>query len=212
MTQRFSGEQRDRRDPAEQEYIPVDQFDLAGVPDSFQRLWNPHRVAYIKRGQSQVKDPSTCPFCAGPSRSDEEALIVHRGKTCFVLLNLYPYNSGHLLVCPYRHVPDYTDITAEEAAEMAELTQIAMTCLRRVARATGFNIGMNQGVTGGAGIAAHLHQHVVPRWSGDVNFMPIIAQAKSMVQTLGENRAEIAQAWDEAAAAFHAERDQGPEA
>ena len=196
----------------EQEYIRVDQFDLAGVPDSFQRLWNPHRVAYIKRGQSQVKDPSTCPFCAGPSRTDEEALIVHRGKTCFVLLNLYPYNSGHLLVCPYRHVPDYTDISTEEAAEMAELTQIAMICLRQVARATGFNIGMNQGVTGGAGIAAHLHQHVVPRWSGDVNFMPIIAQAKSMVQTLGENRADIAHAWDEAAAAFQAERYRGPDA
>lgn len=192
------------------EYIPVDQFDLAGVPDSFQRLWNPHRVAYIKRGQSQVKDPSTCPFCAGPDRTDEESLIVHRGQTCYVLLNLYPYNSGHLLVCPYRHVPDYTDISQEEAAEMAELTQIAMTCLRHVARATGFNIGMNQGVTGGAGIAAHLHQHVVPRWSGDVNFMPIIAGAKSMVQTLGENRADIAAAWDEAAEYYRANRYRGP--
>ncbi len=173
----------------------TDDFGLAGVPDAFQRLWTPHRMAYIKGGQQQFKDQDDCPFCVAPSRSDEESLIVHRGKTCFVVLNLFPYNPGHLLVCPYRHVPDYTDITLEETAEMSELTQTAMRVLRKVANPSGFNLGMNQGVTGGAGIAAHLHQHVVPRWGGDGNFFPIIAQTKAITQTLDEVRQQVADAW-----------------
>lgn len=126
----------------------TDDFELAGVPDSFQRLWTPYRMAYIKGGQNQVKGKDDCPFCEGPKRSDEEALIVHRGKTAFVVLNLFPYNPGHVLICPYRHVPDYTDITEEETAEMAALSQKAMRVLREVSRPTGFNLGMNQGVTG----------------------------------------------------------------
>lgn len=173
----------------------TDDFELAGVPDSFQRLWTPYRMAYIKRGQSQVTNEDDCPFCTGPQRSDEESLIVHRGKTAFVVLNLFPYNSGHLLVCPYRHVPDYTDITVEETAEMGALAQQAMRVLRAVAKPTGFNLGMNQGVSGGAGIAAHLHQHVVPRWSGDGNFFPIIAQTKAIPAVLGDVRQDIADAW-----------------
>lgn len=173
----------------------TDDFELAGVPDSFQRLWTPYRMAYIKRGQGQVTDEDDCPFCTGPQRSDEESLIVHRGKTAFVVLNLFPYNSGHLLVCPYRHVPDYTDITVEETAEMGALAQQSMRVLRAVAKPTGFNLGMNQGVSGGAGIAAHLHQHVVPRWSGDGNFFPIIAQTKAIPALLGDIRQDIADAW-----------------
>jgi ATP adenylyltransferase len=114
-----------------------------------------------------------------------------------VVLNLFPYNPGHLLVCPYRHVPDYTDITVQETAEMAELTQTAMRVLRKVANPSGFNLGMNQGVAGGAGIAAHLHQHVVPRWGGDGNFFPIIAQTKAITQTLAEVRQQVADAWPE---------------
>ena len=174
----------------------TDDFELAGVPDSFQRLWTPYRMAYIKAGQGQVKDEESCPFCAGPTRSDEEALIIHRGKTAYVILNLFPYNPGHLLICPYRHVPDYTDITAEETAEMAALAQKAMRVLRHVSRPTGFNLGMNQGVTGGAGIAAHLHQHVVPRWAGDGNFFPIIAETKAIPATLDAIRRDVAEAWD----------------
>jgi ATP adenylyltransferase len=172
----------------------TDDFSLAGVPDAFQRLWTPHRMAYIKGGQNQFSDDD-CPFCVAPRRTDEEALIVHRGRTCYVVLNLFPYNPGHLLVCPYRHVPDYTDITVEETAEMAELTQTAMRVLRKVSNPAGFNLGMNQGVAGGAGIAAHLHQHVVPRWGGDGNFFPIIAQTKAVTQTLGEVRQQVADAW-----------------
>ncbi|MCA4131321.1 HIT domain-containing protein [Arthrobacter sp. M4] len=172
----------------------ADDFRLAGVPDAFQRLWTPHRMAYIKGGQNQFSDDD-CPFCVAPSRTDEESLIVYRGRTCYVVLNLFPYNPGHLLVCPYRHVPDYTDITSEETAEFAELTQTAMRVLRKVANPSGFNLGMNQGVTGGAGIAAHLHQHVVPRWGGDGNFFPIIAQTKAITQTLDEVRRQVAEAW-----------------
>jgi ATP adenylyltransferase len=173
----------------------TDEFELTGVPDAFQRLWTPHRMAYVKGGQDQFKGKDECPFCVAPGRTDEESLIVYRGKFNYVVLNLFPYNPGHLLICPYRHVPDYTDITVEETAEFAELTQTAMRVLRKVANPTGFNLGMNQGVTGGAGVAAHLHQHVVPRWGGDGNFLPIIAQTKAITQTLDEVRQQVAQAW-----------------
>lgn len=173
----------------------TDRFELAGVPDAFQRLWTPHRLAYIKGGQKQVSSEETCPFCVAPGRTDEESLIVHRGKHAFVILNLFPYNAGHLLVCPYRHVPDYTDIDPEETAEIAALTQTAMRVLRKVSAPTGFNLGMNQGETGGAGIAAHLHQHIVPRWQHDANFLPIIAKTKALPQLLGDVRSSLAAAW-----------------
>ncbi len=175
----------------------VDDFELPGVPDAFQRLWTPHRLAYVKGGQEQFAKKDSCPFCEAPQRSDEESLIVHRGKLNFVVLNLYPYNPGHLLVCPYRHVPDYSDLTVEETAEFAALSQQAMRILRQVANPSGFNLGMNQGVTGGAGIASHLHQHVVPRWGGDGNFMPIIAGTKAITQTLADVRQQVAEAWSE---------------
>ena len=166
---------------------------LPGVPDNFQRLWTPHRLVYIQNGQQPPTDE--CPFCLAPAGSDEDGLIVYRGTTCFVLLNLFPYNSGHLLVCTYRHVPDYDQTTPEEAAEMGSLTKRAMEVLRIVAQAQGFNIGMNQGVLAGAGIAEHLHQHIVPRWANDSNFFPIIAKTKAMPRLLGEIRSEIQAAW-----------------
>jgi ATP adenylyltransferase len=166
---------------------------LPGVPDSFQRLWTPHRLIYIQNGQQPA--PEACPFCLAPKGSDDDGLIVHRGKTCFVLLNLFPYNSGHLLICTYRHVANYDETTAEEAAEMAELTKRGMSVLRKVSRAQGFNLGMNQGEIAGAGIAEHLHQHIVPRWANDSNFFPIIAKTKALPRLLGEVREEIQKAW-----------------
>ncbi|GAA1817685.1 HIT family protein [Nesterenkonia flava] len=178
-----------------EEQARIDDFRLAGVPDAFQRLWNPHRAAYQSRGQDQVTGADDCPFCQGPARSDEDSLIVARGKTCFVILNLYPYNPGHVLVCPYRHVPDLTDLRPEEAAEFTRLAQQAMRVLRAVAKPAGFNLGINQGKVGGAGIAAHLHQHVIPRWGGDTNFLPVIAQTKNLSATLGETRQLLAEAW-----------------
>lgn len=166
---------------------------FAAIPDEFQRLWTPHRLAYIQFGQQPHKDD--CPFCLAPNGTDEAGLIVYRGETCFVLLNLFPYNSGHLLVCPYRHISTYDEATTDEVAEIGLLTQQAMTVLRRISNAYGFNIGMNQGEIAGAGIADHLHQHIVPRWPNDSNFFPIIAKTKALPKLLGEVRAEIAMAW-----------------
>ncbi len=178
----------------------VDAATLAGVPDAFQRLWTPHRMAYID-GDGKPSDASAheCPFCRGPQRADEESLIVRRGETAFVVMNLYPYSPGHVLVCPYRHFSDYTQATDAEVAEIAALTQSAMRVLRAVSHPDGFNLGMNQGAVAGAGIAAHLHQHVVPRWAGDANFLPIIGQTKAVPQLLGDARAQLADAWDTAA-------------
>jgi ATP adenylyltransferase len=167
--------------------------DMPGVPNGFQHLWTPHRLVYIQEGQQPAEHE--CPFCLGPKGSDEDSLIVHRGEHGFVLLNLFPYNSGHLLVCPYRHIATYDLATAEEVNEIASMTQKAMRILTEVSRAQGFNIGMNQGEVAGAGIAGHLHQHIVPRWANDANFFPIIAQTKALPRLLGDVREQIAAAW-----------------
>jgi ATP adenylyltransferase len=151
-------------------------------------------LVYVQEGQQPSEDK--CPFCIGPTLDDAQALIVYRGKTSYVLLNLYPYNSGHLLVCPYRHIPTYDLATAEEVAEIGLLTQQAMAALTKASKAHGFNIGMNQGEVAGAGIAGHLHQHVVPRWRNDANFFPIIAETKALPKLLGQVRDEIAAAWN----------------
>lgn len=170
--------------------------DGVGQPDQMERLWTPYRMAYI-RGENKPTDPSAseCPFCRIPSLGDEAGLVIHRGETAYVVLNLYPYSAGHLMVVPYRHVAEYVDTTEEEAAEMTALTKAAVRVIRSVSGAPGFNIGMNQGEAGGAGIAAHLHQHVVPRWIGDANFMPIIGHTKTLPQLLGETRQLLAEAW-----------------
>ena len=176
------------------EGITVDgSYNLAGVPDEFQRLWTPHRMAYLQNGQQPAEHE--CPFCLAPARPDEQSLIVARGTTAYVLLNLFPYNSGHLLVCPYRHVATYDEATTQEITEIGTLTQTAMQVIKKVSRNDGFNIGMNQGRVAGAGIADHLHQHIVPRWALDSNFFPIIAKTKALPQLLGEVRKAIAEAW-----------------
>ncbi|AXQ58178.1 HIT family protein [Streptomyces koyangensis] len=178
---------------------PEQQFGV-GTPDAFQRLWTPHRMAYIQ-GENKPTGPGAqdgCPFCVVPAKSDEDGLIVRRGAHAYAVLNLYPYNGGHLLVVPYRHVADYTELDAAETAEVAELTKQAMTALRSASGAHGFNIGLNQGSAAGAGIAAHLHQHIVPRWGGDTNFMPVIGDTKVLPQLLGDTRAILAAAWPEA--------------
>ena len=172
------------------------QQDGVGEPDAFERLWTPHRIVYIKgEGKPATGDEADCPFCRIPQMDDVEGLIVHRGKSAYAVLNLYPYNAGHLLICPYRHVADYTDLTDEETLEVAELTKTAMRTMREVTSPHGFNLGMNQGNIAGAGIAAHLHQHIVPRWGGDSNFLPVIGQTKTMPQLLGDTREMLAAAW-----------------
>lgn len=177
----------------------AEQQDGLGESDALDRLWTPHRMAYI-RGENKPADATegVCPFCRIPRGPDDEGLVVARGELAYVVLNLYPYAAGHLMVCPYRHVADWTETTDEEAAEIGALTKRAMQVLRQVSRAQGFNIGMNQGEAGGAGIAAHLHQHVVPRWVGDSNFMPIIGRTKTLPQLLAETRSLLADAWTQA--------------
>lgn len=167
-----------------------------GEADELDRLWTPHRMAYI-RGENKPSDATSgeCPFCRVPTMADDYGLIARRGRLAFVVLNLYPYAPGHLMVCPYRHIADYTETTDEEAAEIADLTRESMRVVRAVSGAAGFNIGMNQGAIAGAGIAAHLHQHVVPRWPGDQNFMPIIGRTKTLPELLTETRALLAEAW-----------------
>ncbi|MSZ09986.1 MAG: HIT domain-containing protein [Actinobacteria bacterium] len=166
------------------------------MPDAWSRLWAPHRLDYL-RGENRPLEGNvaSCPFCDIPKMSDEEGLIVHRGVSAYVVMNLYPYNPGHLLICAYRHVADLTDLTDVEREEIFALTSHAMKTIRAVSRPEGFNLGMNQGAISGAGVAAHIHQHVVPRWSGDANFMPIIGKTKVLPQLLTITRDEIAAAW-----------------
>ncbi|MFI0432913.1 MAG: HIT family protein [Candidatus Nanopelagicales bacterium] len=171
--------------------------------DKWDRLWTPHRLQYIRsanavpgeRGADEAPAEPACPFCRVPSMPEPESLIVHRGDVAFVVLNLYPYNSGHLLVCPYRHVADYTQLNRAEIDEVADLTQRCMVALRAAAGPQGFNIGMNQGKIAGAGVADHLHQHVVPRWRGDINFMPIVGGTKTMPMLLEQTRDLVAEYW-----------------
>lgn len=169
---------------------------LTGVPDAFGRLWVPHRMAYIGENKTVDKTGDLCPFCTAPSKSDAEGLIVHRGETAFVVMNLYPYSPGHLLVCPYRHVADYADLTDDELGEIGVLTQQSLRVLRRVSDPGGVNLGMNLGAVAGAGLAAHLHQHVVPRWQGDTNFLPIVAQTRALPQLLEDGRRQLQDAWE----------------
>jgi ATP adenylyltransferase len=190
------------------EYRVVVDNDGDGPASVFDHLWTPYRMAYI-RGEGKPTGEHDCPFCLVPKMSDDDGLIVARGKTVFAVLNLYPYNAGHLMIVPYRHVPDYTDLTIEEVAEFGAFTQTAMRVVRAVSGAHGFNIGMNQGSVAGAGIADHLHQHAVPRWGGDTNFMPVVGLTRVLPQVLSETRALLAGAWAEHAAGTAAAPD-GP--
>lgn len=165
--------------------------------DAWERLWSPHRMAYLKGENKPRHDEAgeECPFCVAPGMDAESSLVVARGEVVYAVLNLYPYNAGHLMVCPYRHLADYTDLDKDEVVELGLFTQRAMTVLREVSGAQGFNIGMNQGAVAGAGVDEHLHQHIVPRWSADANFFPIIARTKALPQLLGEVRRAVAEAW-----------------
>ncbi|HYB16787.1 MAG TPA: HIT domain-containing protein [Streptosporangiaceae bacterium] len=185
-------------DPPTRPHAPAaGHEDFAGVPDAFGRLWTPHRMAYIK-GENRPSGPGQdeeCPFDRAPKQSDEDSLIVARGSLVYAVLNLYPYNPGHLMVVPYRHVADYTDLTAPETAEFAQFTKRAIRALRQASGPHGFNIGMNLGAVAGAGIAAHLHQHIVPRWGGDTNFMPVVSRTRVLPQLLADTRKLLAEAW-----------------
>ncbi len=162
-----------------------------GSPDGLERLWTPHRMAYVR---TAVEDEG-CPFCAIPGHPDSESLVVARGESTYVVLNLHPYNPGHLMVLPYRHVADLEELTAGESAELMTMTQQAIRVIRSVSSPHAFNIGLNLGRSAGGSLADHLHQHVVPRWTGDANFITIVGGVKVLPQLLDETRELLADGW-----------------
>ena len=151
-----------------------------------QRLWAPWRLAYVK---DAAKDSEVdCIFCAKPAEDDDEAnLIVHRGERCFVILNLFPYTNGHLMVAPYDHVGSLAELDSDTTAEMMALAQRAIRVLEDAYAPHGYNVGFNQGRVAGAGVEHHIHMHVVPRWGGDTNFMPVIGDTRVMPQSLEDS-------------------------
>jgi ATP adenylyltransferase len=169
--------------------------DGASVPDRLARLWTPHRMAYIKAEAEVDRDEGGCPFCRIPTLDDRAGLVVRRGEAVYAVLNLHPYNPGHLMVVPYRHVAGFEDLTPAEAVELTTMTQQALRAIQTVSRPHGFNVGLNLGGVAGGSLAAHLHQHVVPRWSGDANFIAVISHTKVIPQLLSETRDLLADAW-----------------
>ncbi len=162
--------------------------------DEWQRLWAPHRKEYLTSEAGNFTD-ETCPFCRCQEVQDDEGLIIRRGALAFAVMNKYPYASGHLMICTNRHVSMYDELTVAETAEIAILTQQAMATLRTISHCQGFNIGMNQGTVAGAGVADHLHQHVVPRWANDSNFMPIVGGTRVMPELIEHTRELLSEAW-----------------
>lgn len=160
--------------------------------DHWERIWTPFRKEYIDKLSS---GDYACPFCHIPKISDTESFILARGKLSYSVLNKYPYNPGHILICTFRHVGEYLELTEDETHEVAWLTKSSMQALRAVNSDVNFNIGMNQGPIAGAGIPDHFHQHVVPRWRGDSNFMPVIGGTKVLSQMLHETHSLLIELW-----------------
>lgn len=151
------------------------------------QLWAPWRINYILGPK-----PDECVFCLPPgAEEDAERLVLRRGKHCFVIMNKFPYGSGHLMVCPYRHVMALEDLTAEETGEMMKLLQKCAAILKKHFKCEGLNIGLNQGQAAGAGIREHLHFHIVPRWNGDSSFIAVMDEARVIPQYLGETYAAL---------------------
>jgi ATP adenylyltransferase len=155
------------------------------------QLWAPWRLEYI----TTADDASECVFCRAAGLSDEDGLVVHRGEHAFVLLNKFPYASGHLMVASYRHVGELAGLTDEEALEVHRLAERGLAALSQAYAPQGYNLGWNLGRIAGAGIVDHVHLHVVPRWAGDTNFMPVLADVKVLPEHLLETRRRLAEAW-----------------
>jgi ATP adenylyltransferase len=155
------------------------------------QLWAPWRLEYI----AQADEQSGCVFCDAAAGEDEERLVVHRGEHAFVLLNKFPYSSGHLMVASYRHAGEFAELTDEEALEVHRLAQHGIAALAETYAPQGYNLGWNLGRIAGAGVVDHVHLHVVPRWAGDTNFMPVLADVKVLPEHLIETRRRLAAAW-----------------
>jgi ATP adenylyltransferase len=167
-----------------------------GTPDRLQRLWAPHRLAYITGEDGTGRtDDGGCPFCRIPTLDDRTGLVVARGENVYAVLNLHPYNPGHLMVVPYRHVAGLDELSAEETVELMTFTRRAVDAVRAASSPHGFNVGLNLGNVAGGSLADHLHQHVVPRWGGDANFITVLASTKVIPQLLADTRDLLAEHW-----------------
>ena len=166
-----------------------------GDPDHLQRLWTPHRMNYIAEAVPGTSASSSEPFSDIPTMSDEDGLVVARGELVYAVLNLYPYNPGHLMVVPYRRVSELEDLTDAESAELMTFAQKSIRVIKAVSKPHGFNVGLNLGHSAGGSLAEHLHMHVVPRWGGDANFITIIGDSKVIPQLLRDTRQLLADEW-----------------
>jgi len=152
-----------------------------------ERLWSPWRLDYVTGSKADVG----CVFCTEPTVPEAESLIVYSGSQCYVILNRYPYNPGHLMVLPNRHVPALADLSIEELHEVADLTRLAETALVTAYRPQGINVGINLGLSAGAGIREHLHVHLVPRWNGDTNFISVVGNTRVLPEDLQQSAARL---------------------
>lgn len=155
-------------------------MDDSATSEARGQIWAPWRIEYIRRSKDQ-----DCILCSVPSRGEDEAsLLLYRGTWNFIIMNAYPYSGGHLMVAPFKHTADLADLTPQESAEHFELVKLGIALLKDVAHPDGFNVGLNLGRVAGAGVDKHLHTHIVPRWLGDTNFMPVIADTRVMSESL----------------------------
>jgi ATP adenylyltransferase len=168
-----------------------------GEADHLQRLWTPYRMSYLAEAplKRENSDPAQL-FTDIPQLSDEDGLVVARGELVYAVLNLYPYNPGHLMVVPYRRVSELEDLTDKESAELMAFTQKAIRVIKSVSHPHGFNVGLNLGISAGGSLAEHLHVHVVPRWGGDANFITIVGDSKVIPQLLRDTRELLATEWE----------------
>jgi ATP adenylyltransferase len=157
---------------------------------SAERIWAPWRLQYIKGEKSDE-----CIFCTKPALEDESALIVRRGDRCFVMLNAFPYTSGHVMVAPYEHIADLAALDEQTAGELIALTQESIKAIRGAYGPEGFNVGANLGTVAGAGVADHVHMHVVPRWEGDTNFMSVIGEVRVLPESLEDTQRNLKEAF-----------------
>ncbi|HET9250402.1 MAG TPA: HIT domain-containing protein [Actinomycetota bacterium] len=161
------------------------------------RIWSPWRMAYIQAAKEQADDDGGCIFCDLPAEGDDaRAKILARSELAFAILNSFPYNPGHLMVTPFRHVGDFGDLRADELAEVDALVARSIRALEAEMAPHGFNLGMNLGRVAGAGIPGHVHWHVVPRWNGDTNFMPVVGQTRVLPELLEESFARLLPRFD----------------
>ncbi|MET1129239.1 MAG: HIT domain-containing protein [Thermoproteota archaeon] len=145
-------------------------------------LFAPWRYKYVTSAASKNSKNRSCVFCEAPEKDEEEALVLYKGKHAYIIMNLYPYNTGHVMIVPYRHVPSIEDLNEEELLEISMLLKAVIIGAKKALKPHGFNVGVNIGKAAGAGIEDHVHVHVVPRWEGDTNFMPVVAETKVIPQ------------------------------